>query len=451
MRTLSLVLFFLIGRLAEAGGGPAVIELPSSLVYPDFWHTPLGIHRGTAKLLSLFSGGKANFDDPEGMACTRMKENGPENPQLTVFGVNSGQSCVIYNPDMMSLDILGRQGSGDNEFDHPLGVAALADGNVAVADTGNHRVVLLEYKDKKLRWKGTLGRQGKGPGEFEKPGWVALDSKGQLYVSDTGNNRVQVFSDQGQYLFSFGEHPDSTNSLIEPQAIAVVDPTEANAAEAEGAIYVVDQYHGRLQKFDLAGRFLASASAQDAGGRFLVYFSGIALDYYGNLWVTDRGNHQIHKFDKFLQNLDSWGEKGQGDYHLDSPRGIAIYRHYGQVFIAEKNSAQYLWIGADVKDVQISKALNDQGRNVMRVDYRLTESATLQCWIETEKEPHTNLATLLSQKKISQGPRTLSWDGVTTGGELIAPGAYQLVFQAEASYSSATYFKKETRKKFWVK
>ena len=54
--------------------GPSVIYSPSTLVYPDFWHTPLGVHRGTPKLLKLLLGDKVEFNDPQGLACTRMKD-----------------------------------------------------------------------------------------------------------------------------------------------------------------------------------------------------------------------------------------------------------------------------------------------------------------------------------------------------------------------------------------
>jgi hypothetical protein len=400
--------------------------------------------------MKIFLGPEAHFDDPEGLACTRMLENGPESPQLTVFGVNSGQSCVIYNPDMLSLDSLGSPGSGDGQFMHPLGVSALPNGRVAVADTGNNRVVLLQFHSKKLRWVSVLGKEGKGPGEFERPSWLAFDSQGRLYVSDTGNNRIQVFSDDLRYIFSFGDDPDANNSLIEPQSIAVVDPMEPSASHQEGAIFVVDQYHGRLQKFDLSGRYLGQASGFDAD-RYLVYFSGIALDYFNNLWVADRGNHQIHKFDTYLQYVDSWGSKGEGDGFLDSPRGLAIYRHFGQFFVAEREAAQYLWIGSDVKDVKVSRSADAQGHPVMRTDYKLTENATLDCWVETDAEPHEKLAMILDSVKMRQGQQSLLWDGHVLQGGIIPPGIYDLVFQAEATYASATYFRKETRKKFWVK
>ena len=159
MRTFQLIFLLFCLPSLHASDGPSLVEGPSSLLYPDFWHTPLGIHRGTPRLLRMFLGDKTEFDDPQGMACVRMLEYGPENPQLTVFGVNSGRSCVIYNPDMLSLELFGSPGAGDGQFDHPNGIAALPDGRVAVADTNNHRVVLLRFNGKKLHWDKVLDRK----------------------------------------------------------------------------------------------------------------------------------------------------------------------------------------------------------------------------------------------------------------------------------------------------
>ncbi len=106
MRALFLVLFCL-ARLSQAD--PAVITSPSTLVYPDFWHTPLGLHRGSPALLKLMLGDKVHFNDPAGVACTRMLEHGEQSPQITAFGVNSGASQIIYNPDMTSLKVYGQR------------------------------------------------------------------------------------------------------------------------------------------------------------------------------------------------------------------------------------------------------------------------------------------------------------------------------------------------------
>jgi len=147
MRMLLLALFCLpLGLGAE----PGLVTRPSTLVYPDFWHTPLGLHRGTPKLLKLMLGDKVRFNDPAGVACTRMKEHGEQSPQITAFGVNSGSGQIVYNPDMKSLDVFGAEGSGDGYFLQPVGVACLPDGRVAVADSGNHRIALLHFNQNKL-------------------------------------------------------------------------------------------------------------------------------------------------------------------------------------------------------------------------------------------------------------------------------------------------------------
>ncbi len=430
--------------LAEA----TVIKQPSTLLYPDFWHTPLGVHRGSPQILKLLLGDKTSYADPQGVACAHMDEHGPDSPQITAFAVNSGKHQIVYNPNMISLQIYGTEGSGPGQFRQPVGIACLRDGRVAVADSGNHRIVLLRFRDKRLEWVGSLGTRGHGPGQFENPRWLAYDSQGRLYVSDTGNNRVQVFSPQGAFLYAFGSNPKAGNNLVQPQAIAVVDPQESLSAEPLGAIYVVDQYHGRLQKLDLQGHFQAQILPADID-KMLVYFSGVALDYYNNIWVSDRSNHQIHKFDKHLQYLDSWGKQGTEDNCLDSPRGVTIWRHFGQVLVLERESAQYFWIGADVRDVRFSKVVDIEKKVFLRLDYRLTERATVDAWIENEHGER--VFQLLSARRQQQGAQTAWWDGSVISGGKIGEGHYQLVFHTEALYSSSSYYKKETRKKFVVR
>jgi hypothetical protein len=65
--------------------------------------------------------------------------------------------------------------------------------------------------------------------------------------------------------------------------------------------------------------------------------------------VTDTGNSTIYKFKGDLTFLTSYGTYGEGDYQLDEPRGIAIWKRFGQVFVAEKEGAQYFFVGTDVQ------------------------------------------------------------------------------------------------------
>jgi hypothetical protein len=376
-----------------------------------------------------------------------MAELGDKGPQLSVFGLNRGDAQILYNPDMRSLDVFGCAGSGEGQFLRPRGIACLGDGTVVVADTGNDRVVYLRFQGGRLVWDHVLGALGSAHGLFFAPHGVALDSQGRLFVADTGNNRIQVFDRSGAFVESFGDDPRANNAVEAPTAIAVVDVLEPYAQRPSAAIFVIDSNQSRLQKFGTRGQFLGQAVATDVG-RAAVGFDSLALDYFNNVWVTDRLNDQIHKFDEHLQWVADWGSPGSGDGALDEPRGIAIYRPYGQVIVAERESAQYLWIGADIAAVRVSHqdALAQGGS--LRVDYRVTERAWVDAWVE-DQDRH-RLAKLLDHQFQSQGSQTLHWDGRLGDQTRIQAGTYRVVFEAEAGYSSATYVKRELRESFVI-
>ncbi|MSQ42639.1 MAG: hypothetical protein EXR45_00305 [Chloroflexi bacterium] len=79
---------------------------------------------------------------------------------------------------------------GPVEFDAPVGLALDESGNLAVADSGNRRIRLLDVDGRHL-W--TVGGIGNQPGEFRSPEGVLFDPQGRLVVADTGNDRIQIF------------------------------------------------------------------------------------------------------------------------------------------------------------------------------------------------------------------------------------------------------------------
>ena len=64
----------------------------------------------------------------------------------------------------------------------PSDLAVLADGSIAVADTGNHRIRRLA--NRRLRTLGPVG--------FDRPSGICALPTGQLVVADTGNHRLVV-------------------------------------------------------------------------------------------------------------------------------------------------------------------------------------------------------------------------------------------------------------------
>ena len=71
-------------------------------------------------------------------------------------------------------------------------MAALPGGRLAVADTENHRVVVLDAATG--AFARAIGSEGDGDGQFNYPSGVAALPGGRLAVADYANHRVVVLA-----------------------------------------------------------------------------------------------------------------------------------------------------------------------------------------------------------------------------------------------------------------
>lgn len=146
----------------------------------------------------------------------------------------------------------------------PRGLAFDADGNLYVADAGNHRV--LQYAaigvsdtvaDRVFGQGGvmTTGAPSAGTGGLSAPSAVAFDPGGNLYVADEGNNRLLEFDapaagdDQadrvfGQASFAATGCRSGADGLCAPDAIAFA---YTNAGDA---LFVGDAGNHRVVRYD---------------------------------------------------------------------------------------------------------------------------------------------------------------------------------------------------------
>ena len=59
----------------------------------------------------------------------------------------------------------------------------------------------------------------------------------------------------------------------------------------------------------------------------------IAVDSDGYMYVSDKDNDRIQKFDSNGTFVTMWSTKGTGDSQFDSPSGIAVDL-FGQVYVS---------------------------------------------------------------------------------------------------------------------
>ncbi|MCK4807254.1 MAG: hypothetical protein KAT09_06395 [Candidatus Aegiribacteria sp.] len=394
-------------------------QVPTTLVYPPFGHC-MGIYRAGTEQLSMLLGGLVRFDNPQGLACVKLEDwddpGSADDDELAVYGVNSGSGNIIYNANMYTLGLYGGNGSGPDELMLPHGIAADPSGLVLVADTGNRRVVILSRSGSRLVPEGVLH------GDFQEPWDVALDGAGGIYVTDRAGGRLYIYS--------------SLSDTI-PEIIEIDSPTGVDAVcgerwfhnEEEFIIVITDDASSIIKL--VQGEILAEADLTDCNGSVFNY---PAIDFWGNVWVTDSISCCVHKFTDGIDYICSFGSEGSGDREFDSPNGLAIWKRYGQVFIGEREGARYFWIGADLIDVNIEPT----GRG-LQIDGIITEFALVDAMIyDEEGEPVFRLA----EGRYPPGDWSVEWAGITARGVQVPGGDYSIEMVIQPVYSSKGYFSK---------
>ncbi|MCK5032899.1 MAG: NHL repeat-containing protein [Calditrichia bacterium] len=435
-------------------------EDPTTFVFPTYYHT-YGIRKAGAFELFLFMGFRVNFSKPEGLACVRLDSwEDPEDPhdddEVTVYGVNSGENNIIYNKSMLGLDVYGIDEENEQLLKNPHGICANSRGDVYVADTGNHRVVRLFNPGSQLQFVTAIGRQGLDSGQFISPEQVVIDNSGNIYVTDTGNNRVQVFDENNKLRFQFSNE----GNLTRPTGIAVTDSIQRHQGRVDNFVIVIDSNDQRINKFSLKGKLEKRLSMSSIGypNAALEY---PCLDYYNQLLITDSYNHCIHKFDHELNYITSFGSKGDDDFQFLVPKGIAIYRRFGQLFIAESTGAQYYWIGTDFSINNIIVL-----PNFLKFKINITEPSLITADI---LDNNGNFVARISNRRSFRiaGEHEIIWNRRMSNQNLkflekneytqssickplksVPSGEYLIKIVGEATYSSRTYFQKTKEKKF---
>lgn len=163
-------------------------------------------------------------------------------------------------------------------FQIALGDAAVLERPVDVAVHGNrvyvcdlmkHQVVVFDRMNgNQLQ---VIGKPGLKEGEFNRPTHLTVDRQGNLYVNDAFNYRVQKFSPEGTFMQRVGTPGNALGSLARPKGVAV---------DHDGNLYVVDAAFENVQIFNQQGKlllFFGGGTGDLPGSMYLP--SGIAVDY----------------------------------------------------------------------------------------------------------------------------------------------------------------------------
>jgi sugar lactone lactonase YvrE len=181
-------------------------------------------------------------------------------------------------------------------------------------------------------------------GQFNSPRGIAIGDDGTTYVVDSGNQRIQVFDADGNFVSMFAEPGEAPGQL---GMFGTGQSGAGGIAVADNRLFVADTWNHRVQVFSLDGEFLYTwgsfydaqddpERAQSNPGEFYGP-RGIAV-HEGRVYVTDTGNERVQVFDLDGTFLEMWGETGTGEGQLLEPVGIAV--HGETVFVADSHNAR---------------------------------------------------------------------------------------------------------------
>jgi DNA-binding beta-propeller fold protein YncE len=204
------------------------------------------------------------------------------------------------------LPPFGGPGSQPGQFRAPSGIVVGPRGEIYVADTGNHRVQVLDSAGGPAA---TLGSFGWDVGEFDAPHALALSPvrRSTLYIADRGAGRVQGCDAVNMVYRHVAE--DTADSRLDPTALAVGSRNEVYIADAAGHRVWRVSVDGEVEW--MRGQF------GDALGQ-LNTPSGFALDDSGGMLVADAGNRRLVRMDFAGNPLAAWRPDG-----LATPGAVA--------------------------------------------------------------------------------------------------------------------------------
>lgn len=199
------------------------------------------------------------------------------------------------------------------QFNQPFGICLDTEGNVYLADAGNHCIRKISTDGQVSVFAGT-GSAGylDGPADeakFNQPINICFDPEGNMFVSDFINQRIRKISTDmevttvaGSGISGWQNGPADEAKFNYPRGICLDDT---------GNIYIGDSWNHRIRRISTDGMVSDWAGggtvigvgsvgghvdASDTAARFYTPCE-LSIDQYNNIFVADAYNHRIRKID----------------------------------------------------------------------------------------------------------------------------------------------------------
>jgi tripartite motif-containing protein 71 len=234
-------------------------------------------------------------------------------------------------PDVDDLDMsfsqhptarpFGEAGNGNGQLKDPRGLCVGADGHIFVSDTGNSRIE--EFDD-----SGAFVKVLDKVEDLKEPNGIAIGPDGDLFVADAATHKLFHLARDGSIK---GVWTDLGGRFYGPRDIAVGNGRD---------IFIIDQGRSRVVRLDTATDDFRAWGTPGSGDGQLSDATGIGVGG-GLVFVADMGNGRVQVFDldgKFVRQwpVPSW-EKSTGNFP-----DVAFDDKSGRVFVTSGTTNEVL-------------------------------------------------------------------------------------------------------------
>ena len=189
---------------------------------------------------------------------------------------------AILNQKGLTIGSISNWGHNQNEkitYSEPIALA-YRDDIIYWSDRANHRVCRNRLSSGELL--GCFGERGEGEGQFQFPFQIAIDRDDYLHVVDVLNARVQVFDKKGRFFSQVSRFGVNEGELFRPNGIAFDD---------QNILYVSDAYYGTISLFK-NGRFIDKL--RQADGSLVQFKTPTSLHWHKQqLYIVDAADSRV--------------------------------------------------------------------------------------------------------------------------------------------------------------
>ena len=263
----------------------------------------------------------------------------------------------------LTLGIVAMEGRG---FEYPSDSFVAENDRIYVTNKSRdygERGVRVTILDMDSDYFGTFGHYGISEGQLISPAGITGDANGNLYVTDDYTSMVSQFDLEGNFIQRWGSNGSNKDEMQSPSGIAI---------GKDGLVYISDTKNHRVQIFTTAGDHVSAIGSQgNEEGQFNLPW-GVDVGLNGNISVADWGNSRIQRFNSNGDHVETISSVQAGQNQLNHPSSVVV-DSTGNQYIAD-------WGNETVK------VLNRSSELIQEIRGQATLSKWASAFLETNRE-----------------------------------------------------------------